>query len=297
MSFSSKSNNKNIISCSSEDDNNNKDNELRRGPWTHEEDDLLKMCIAIHGEGRWNFLAKSSGLKRTGKSCRLRWLNYLKPDVKRGNLTPQEKLLIFELHSKWGNRWSKIAQQLPGRTDNEIKNFWRTRIQKQVKYFKIDTLWRTRFVDESKELYQEQNQNQALIIPTMSPDCVTQMQQYPSLIEEATPTPAKTQIIPCERPSCMMNGASSNCVDYSDYENNNNNNGSSCMSFTESTNMANMVQFETLDNITNAYGMDALNIDMECQVSQSNWLDKDFVCTMWNMNMDELSHFRSIQNQ
>ena len=46
------------------------------------------------------------GLKRTGKSCRLRWLNYLRPDVRRGNITPDEELLIMELHAKWGNRYT-----------------------------------------------------------------------------------------------------------------------------------------------------------------------------------------------
>ncbi|KAL5220800.1 hypothetical protein ABZP36_025513 [Zizania latifolia] len=112
--------------------------ELRRGPWTLEEDNLLMNYIACHGEGRWNLLARCSGLKRTGKSCRLRWLNYLKPDIKRGNLTPEEQLLILELHSKWGNRWSRIAQYLPGRTDNEIKNYWRTRVQKQARQLKVD---------------------------------------------------------------------------------------------------------------------------------------------------------------
>ncbi|XP_022881965.1 transcription factor MYB62-like [Olea europaea var. sylvestris] len=112
--------------------------ELRRGPWTVEEDDLLVRYITSHGEGHWNYLAKFAGLKRTGKSCRLRWLNYLKPDVKHGNLTPQEQLLILELHCKWGNRWSKIAQHLPGRTDNEIKNYWRTRVQKHARQLKID---------------------------------------------------------------------------------------------------------------------------------------------------------------
>ncbi|KAK8499807.1 hypothetical protein V6N13_060873 [Hibiscus sabdariffa] len=112
--------------------------ELRRGPWTVEEDLKLVDYIATHGEGRWNSLALYAGLKRTGKSCRLRWLNYLRPDVRRGNITLEEQLLILELHSRWGNRWSKIAQHLPGRTDNEIKNYWRTRVQKHAKQLKCD---------------------------------------------------------------------------------------------------------------------------------------------------------------
>ncbi|XP_052176169.1 MYB-like transcription factor EOBI [Diospyros lotus] len=120
-------------------DENNNVVGLRKGPWTLEEDTLLIHYIACHGEGRWNQLAKHSGLRRTGKSCRLRWLNYLKPDVKRGNLTTEEQLLILQLQSKWGNRWSKIAQHLPGRTDNEIKNYWRTRVQRQARHLKIDS--------------------------------------------------------------------------------------------------------------------------------------------------------------
>ncbi|XAR49721.1 hypothetical protein NMG60_11033002 [Bertholletia excelsa] len=112
--------------------------ELRRGPWTVEEDLTLINYITKNGEGRWNSLARCAGLKRTGKSCRLRWLNYLRPDVRRGNITLEEQLLILELHSRWGNRWSKIAQHLPGRTDNEIKNYWRTRVQKHAKQLKCD---------------------------------------------------------------------------------------------------------------------------------------------------------------
>jgi myb proto-oncogene protein len=112
--------------------------DLRRGPWTVEEDALLAGYVAAHGEGRWNELALAAGLRRTGKSCRLRWLNYLRPDVRRGDFTPREQLLILELHFRWGNRWSRIAQELPGRTDNEIKNYWRTRVQKHAKQLNCD---------------------------------------------------------------------------------------------------------------------------------------------------------------
>ncbi|CAN0902283.1 Transcription factor MYB62 [Linum grandiflorum] len=111
---------------------------LQRGPWTQEEDNLLRRYIHQHCDGRWNSLAKRAGLKRAGKSCRLRWLNYLNPEVKHGNLTPQRQLLILDLHSKKIRMWSKIAQYLPGRTDNEIKNYWRTRVQKEARNLKVD---------------------------------------------------------------------------------------------------------------------------------------------------------------
>uniref|UniRef100_A0A0D9VTC6 Uncharacterized protein n=1 Tax=Leersia perrieri TaxID=77586 RepID=A0A0D9VTC6_9ORYZ len=147
--------------------------DLRRGPWTVEEDLLLVNYIAAHGEGRWNSLARSAGLKRTGKSCRLRWLNYLRPDLRRGNITPQEQLLILELHSRWGNRWSKIAQHLPGRTDNEIKNYWRTRVQKHAKQLKCDVnsqqfkdvmryLWMPRLVERIQAAEQHQHDDMLL---------------------------------------------------------------------------------------------------------------------------------------
>ncbi|RCV26357.1 hypothetical protein SETIT_5G239300v2 [Setaria italica] len=104
---------------------------VRKGPWTLEEDLVLVGYISQHGEGSWDNLARAAGLNRNGKSCRLRWLNYLRPGVRRGSITPAEDAVIRELHATLGNKWSKIAAHLPGRTDNEIKNYWRTRIQKR----------------------------------------------------------------------------------------------------------------------------------------------------------------------
>ncbi|XVE97910.1 hypothetical protein REPUB_Repub03eG0059500 [Reevesia pubescens] len=105
---------------------------LNRGAWTAHEDKILTEYIKVHGEGRWRNLPKGAGLKRCGKSCRLRWLNYLRPDIKRGNISADEEELIIRLHKLLGNRWSLIAGRLPGRTDNEIKNYWNTNLGKKV---------------------------------------------------------------------------------------------------------------------------------------------------------------------
>ncbi|KAM7510906.1 hypothetical protein LguiB_009781 [Lonicera macranthoides] len=103
-----------------------------KGAWTKEEDQRLINYIRLHGEGCWRSLPKAAGLLRCGKSCRLRWINYLRPDLKRGNFTEEEDELIIKLHSLLGNKWSLIASRLPGRTDNEIKNYWNTHIKRKL---------------------------------------------------------------------------------------------------------------------------------------------------------------------
>ncbi|KAK0603657.1 hypothetical protein LWI29_007245 [Acer saccharum] len=103
-----------------------------KGAWTKEEDERLINYIKLHGEGCWRSLPKAAGLLRCGKSCRLRWINYLRPDLKRGNFTEEEDEVIINLHSLLGNKWSLIAARLPGRTDNEIKNYWNTHIKRKL---------------------------------------------------------------------------------------------------------------------------------------------------------------------
>nr|QUP79235.1 transcription factor MYB2 [Potentilla sericea] len=274
-------NTKSFSSSSSEDDN-----ELRRGPWTLEEDTLLIQYIARHGEGRWNLLANRAGLRRTGKSCRLRWLNYLKPDVKRGNLSPEEQLLILDLHSKWGNRWSKIAQYLPGRTDNEIKNYWRTRVQKQARHLKIDTnstefqniircFWMPRLLqkigDQNQSLPSHQH---SIIAPPLQPQFTVQgavdMSGYADNSDIEKPNTAC--ILPSESPMEMSN-TSQNSEFYPSspfggalvhHDDSVNNNGHDMEVF----------------NLANSTPADNFYVTE----SESSWLDTDFSCSLWNMD-------------
>ncbi|XP_076948997.1 transcription factor MYB58-like [Bidens hawaiensis] len=104
---------------------------VKKGPWSPAEDVRLVSFIQKHGHPNWPSLPKQAGLLRCGKSCRLRWINYLRPDVKRGNFTLEEEHSIIHLHATFGNKWSKIASHFPGRTDNEIKNVWNTHLKKR----------------------------------------------------------------------------------------------------------------------------------------------------------------------
>ncbi|PIN12709.1 Transcription factor, Myb superfamily [Handroanthus impetiginosus] len=124
---------------------------VKKGPWTAEEDKKLINFILTNGQCCWRAVPKLAGLRRCGKSCRLRWTNYLRPDLKRGLLTEAEEQLVIDLHARLGNRWSKIAARLPGRTDNEIKNHWNTHIKKKLLKMGIDPVTHEPLHKETKK--------------------------------------------------------------------------------------------------------------------------------------------------
>ncbi|KAK7354173.1 hypothetical protein VNO80_19632 [Phaseolus coccineus] len=106
---------------------------IKKGPWTPEEDIILVSYIQEHGPGNWRLVPSNTGLMRCSKSCRLRWTNYLRPGIKRGNFTDHEEKMIIHLQALLGNRWAAIASYLPQRTDNDIKNYWNTHLKKKLK--------------------------------------------------------------------------------------------------------------------------------------------------------------------
>ncbi|XAR67985.1 hypothetical protein NMG60_11002953 [Bertholletia excelsa] len=146
---------------------------LKKGLWSPEEDERLFNYITRFGVGCWSSVPKLAGLQRCGKSCRLRWINYLRPDLKRGMFSQQEEDLIITLHEALGNRWAQIAAQLPGRTDNEIKNFWNSYLKKKLLKQGIDPMThkpmgQTEITDNSPQIKTQSEMDQAFHLSNTS---------------------------------------------------------------------------------------------------------------------------------
>ncbi|XP_004515875.1 transcription factor MYB106-like [Cicer arietinum] len=144
---------------------------LRKGLWSLEEDEKLFNHITRFGVGCWSSVPKQAGLQRCGKSCRLRWINYLRPDLKRGMFSQHEEDLIISLHEVLGNRWAQIAAQLPGRTDNEIKNFWNSCLKKKLLKQGIDP---TTHKAITETCIKEENKSPEATTPIQIPSATSQ---------------------------------------------------------------------------------------------------------------------------
>ncbi|KAK4351191.1 hypothetical protein RND71_030504 [Anisodus tanguticus] len=146
--------------------------EIKKGAWSPEEDQKLRAYIMRYGIWNWRQMPKFAGLSRTGKSCRLRWMNYLRPDVKRGPFTMEEVETVIKMYEELGNRWSGIAAKLPGRTDNEVKNFFHTHLKKHLGLKNHEALLKTRKcrkkVDQTKENEKKNSTRGRLVVETIN---------------------------------------------------------------------------------------------------------------------------------
>nr|CAA78388.1 protein 3 [Petunia x hybrida] len=185
---------------------------LKKGPWTAAEDSILMEYVKKHGEGNWNAVQRNSGLMRCGKSCRLRWANHLRPNLKKGAFTVEEERIIIELHAKLGNKWARMAAQLPGRTDNEIKNYWNTRLKRRQR------AGLPIYPQELQQQNQHENNNQphSLLSSSYDPQNSTNYNS-PSLslldiFNPSTMKPSITQQFPINTPSLCLPSTNNNNI-------------------------------------------------------------------------------------
>ncbi|KAL9264104.1 Transcription factor MYB86-like protein [Drosera capensis] len=163
---------------------------LRRGLWSPEEDEKLSNYIARSGVGCWSSVPKLAGLQRCGKSCRLRWINYLRPDLKKGMFTQEEEDLIINLHKVLGNRWARIAAQMPGRTDNEIKNVWNSYLKKKLLKQGIDPATHLAINDEETRAEKSSSKESSSLTQSMMPPVKAEpmfLVDYPSFVDHGRP--------------------------------------------------------------------------------------------------------------
>lgn len=109
-----------------------------RQRWKSEEDALLRAYVKQYGPREWNLVSQRMNVpfNRDAKSCLERWKNYLKPGIKKGSLTEEEQRLVIRLQAKHGNKWKKIAAEVPGRTAKRLGKWWEVFKEKQQRELK-----------------------------------------------------------------------------------------------------------------------------------------------------------------
>ncbi|KAK4337555.1 hypothetical protein RND71_042042 [Anisodus tanguticus] len=161
---------------------------VKKGPWSPEEDAKLKAYIEENGTGNnWIALPQKIGLKRCGKSCRLRWLNYLRPNIKHGGFTEEEDNIICSLYISIGSRWSIIAAQLPGRTDNDIKNYWNTRLKKKLLGKRKQTQMNRLLLASGQDLKESNGLEENSLLQNLSNSALERLQLHLQLQTQQNP--------------------------------------------------------------------------------------------------------------
>ncbi|OMJ65542.1 hypothetical protein SteCoe_38032 [Stentor coeruleus] len=107
--------------------------------WTFEQDELLKQLVKNHDLQTWPMISReffeSSGINRTPKQCRDRWVNNLRTEKNDAPWKEEEVRILFDNQSKYGNQWSIIAKEMKGRTESQIKNLFYSTIRRNIRKF------------------------------------------------------------------------------------------------------------------------------------------------------------------
>ncbi|XP_021670814.2 transcription factor DUO1-like isoform X2 [Hevea brasiliensis] len=173
-----------------------KRDEIRKGPWKAEEDEVLINHVKKYGARDWSSIRAKGLLQRTGKSCRLRWVNKLRPNLKNGcKFSVEEERVVIELQAQFGNKWAKIATYLPGRTDNDVKNFWSSRQKRLARILQTSATPSSSSSSNSKPRKVKKEVPAFHDVPTLQEESSTKAQSCSSSYID-TPEPASIVPLP-----------------------------------------------------------------------------------------------------